>query len=99
MRNRTEMVSNTGSDYDENEGEFEADDGSDDWKPEPEVSKLTNLMVQNCYFSFECVCGNGGIKKETKITRANGTSTNKFVEDMLENYIILMLSLSTKYFS
>lgn len=39
MRNRTEMVSNTGSDYDENEGEFEADDGSDDWKPEPEVSE------------------------------------------------------------
>lgn len=38
MRNRTEMVSNTGSDYDENEGEFEADDGSDDWKPDPEVS-------------------------------------------------------------
>lgn len=37
MRNRTEMVSNTGSDYDENEGEFEADDGSDDWKPDPEV--------------------------------------------------------------
>lgn len=32
------MVSNTGSDYDENEGEFEADDGSDDWKPDPEVS-------------------------------------------------------------
>lgn len=40
MRNRTEMVSNTGSDYDENEGEFEADDGSDDWKPDPEVSSL-----------------------------------------------------------
>lgn len=41
MRNRTEMVSNTGSDYEEEneEGEFEADDGSDDWKPEPEVSK------------------------------------------------------------
>lgn len=39
MRNRTEMVSNTGSDYEEeNDGEFEADDGSDDWKPEPEVS-------------------------------------------------------------
>lgn len=33
------MVSNTGSDYEEeNDGEFEADDGSDDWKPEPEVS-------------------------------------------------------------
>lgn len=38
MRNRTEMVSNTGSEYDENEGEFEADDGSDDWKPDPEDS-------------------------------------------------------------
>ena len=39
MRNRTEMVSNTGSDYDENEGEFEADGSDeDDWKPEPEVS-------------------------------------------------------------
>lgn len=37
MRNRTEMVTNTGSDYDENEAEFEADDGSDDWKPDPEV--------------------------------------------------------------
>lgn len=37
MRNRTEMVTNTGSDYDEEAGEFEADDGSDDWKPDPEV--------------------------------------------------------------
>lgn len=37
MRNRTELVTNTGSDYDEAEGEFEADDGSDDWKPDPEV--------------------------------------------------------------
>jgi hypothetical protein len=36
MRNRTEMVSNTGSDFDE--GEFDADEGSDDWKPDPEVS-------------------------------------------------------------
>lgn len=24
--------------YDENEGDFDADDGSDDWQPEPEVS-------------------------------------------------------------
>ncbi|CRL01528.1 CLUMA_CG014343, isoform A [Clunio marinus] len=39
MRDRTKMVSNTGSDYDENEGEFEADDGSDDWKPEVEETK------------------------------------------------------------
>lgn len=39
MRNRTEMVSNTGSDFDEHDGEFEADDGSDDWKPEPEVRR------------------------------------------------------------
>lgn len=39
MRNRTEMVSNTGSDYDENEGEFEGDDGSDDWKPTEQVSE------------------------------------------------------------
>lgn len=38
MRNRTELVANTGSDYDENEAEFEADDGSDDWKPDPEAS-------------------------------------------------------------
>jgi hypothetical protein len=37
MRNRTELVTNTGSDYDEAEAEFEADDGSDDWKPDPEV--------------------------------------------------------------
>ena len=57
MRNRTEMVSNTGSDYDENEGEFEADDGSDDWKPDPEVSvgKIGENLV-------ECICGNGGMK-------------------------------------
>lgn len=40
MRNRTEMVSNTGSDYDENEGEFDAEGDSDDWKPEPEVSNV-----------------------------------------------------------
>lgn len=33
------MVTNTGSDYDENEAEFEADDGSDDWKPDPEDAK------------------------------------------------------------
>lgn len=43
------MVTNTGSDYDENEGEFEADDGSDDWKPDPEVIleyfQLTELFV------------------------------------------------------
>lgn len=39
MRNRTEMVTNTGSDYDEEAGEFEADDGSDDWKPDPEEKK------------------------------------------------------------
>jgi len=43
MRNRTEMVSNTGSDYEENEGEFEADDGSDDWKPDPEDSKKAKM--------------------------------------------------------
>lgn len=36
------MVSNTGSDYDENEGEFDADEGSDDWKPEPEVRNVNN---------------------------------------------------------
>lgn len=44
MRNRTEMVSNTGSDYDENEGEFEADDGSDDWKPAEVSIWLEALM-------------------------------------------------------
>jgi hypothetical protein len=37
------MVSNTGSDFDE--GEFEADDGSDDWKPEPEVSDGISVSV------------------------------------------------------
>lgn len=37
MRNRTELVTNTGSDYDEEQAEFDADDGSDDWKPDPEV--------------------------------------------------------------
>jgi hypothetical protein len=37
MRNRTEMVTNTGSDYDEDAAEFDQDDGSDDWKPDPEV--------------------------------------------------------------
>jgi hypothetical protein len=35
MRNRTELVANTGSDYDE--VDFDADDGSDDWQPDPEV--------------------------------------------------------------
>ncbi|KAG5675107.1 hypothetical protein PVAND_005036 [Polypedilum vanderplanki] len=39
MRNRTEMVTNTGSDYDEDAAEFEQDDGSDDWKPDPEEKK------------------------------------------------------------
>lgn len=48
------MVSNTGSDYDENEAEFEADDGSDDWKP-AEVS---------FEILFECVCVNGGIAEK-----------------------------------
>lgn len=55
MRNRTEMVSNTGSDYDENEGEFEADDGSDDWKPDPEVSDALSRGIRN-FSSCECVC-------------------------------------------
>lgn len=49
MRNRTELVTNTGSDYDENE-EFEADDGSDDWKPDPEVN--SNFTVRNIFFFF-----------------------------------------------
>lgn len=40
MRNRTELVTNTGSDYDEEAGEFDADDGSDDWKPDPEDKKV-----------------------------------------------------------
>lgn len=39
------MVSNTGSDYDENEGEFEADDGSDDWKPDPEETKKAKKVA------------------------------------------------------
>jgi len=39
------MVSNTGSDYDENEGEFEADDGSDDWKPDPDESKKAKKVT------------------------------------------------------
>lgn len=46
MRNRTELVANTGSDYDENEAEFEADDGSDDWKPDPEVSIFLELRSE-----------------------------------------------------
>jgi hypothetical protein len=62
MRNRTEMVSNTGSDYDENEGEFEADDGSDDWKPDPEVSS----RLKSPFCAVECVCGNGGTKTSNK---------------------------------
>jgi hypothetical protein len=44
------MVSNTGSDYDENEGEFEADDGSDDWKPDPEVSNARRLKKAFLFF-------------------------------------------------
>lgn len=39
MRNRTELVTNTGSDYDEDQGEFDADDNSDDWQPDPEEKK------------------------------------------------------------
>jgi len=49
MRNRTELVTNTGSDYDEEQGEFDADDGSDDWKPDPEVSGI-NFFSVFCYF-------------------------------------------------
>lgn len=61
------MVSNTGSDYDENEGEFEADDGSDDWKPDPEVSRKIFEKICGCFFRCECVCGNGGIGKRKTI--------------------------------
>lgn len=50
MRNRTELVANTGSDYDENEAEFEADDGSDDWKPDPEVSYFLELCSIACLY-------------------------------------------------
>ena len=54
MRNRTELVTNTGSDYDEEAGEFDADDGSDDWKPDPEVSWIKfSPYFQYIYFFFE----------------------------------------------
>lgn len=55
MRNRTEMVTNTGSDYDENEAEFEADDGSDDWKPDPEVI-LEYFKTNFLYIQILFVC-------------------------------------------
>lgn len=66
MRNRTEMVSNTGSDYDENEAEFEGEvSDEDDWKPEPEVSVLAKVAI--CFSSrtlemarckyFHCLLG------------------------------------------
>jgi hypothetical protein len=65
MRNRTELVTNTGSDYDE-EQEFDADDGSDDWKPDPEVSRINFFPYfqfrENC-FHCECISINGGISK------------------------------------
>lgn len=49
------MVSNTGSDYEEEneEGEFEADDGSDDWKPEPEVSLKRTVFVARLFVLVE----------------------------------------------
>lgn len=51
MRNRTELVTNTGSDYDEEQGEFDADDGSDDWKPDPEVSlKIKFFFIFAIFF-------------------------------------------------
>lgn len=57
MRNRTEMVTNTGSDYDENEGEFENDDGSDDWKPDPEVMFVleSKKTLENLYGGTVCM--------------------------------------------
>lgn len=56
MRNRTEMVSNTGSDYDENEAEFEGDGDSDDWKPEPEVSNALNEVNEAVELLWMCLC-------------------------------------------
>ena len=67
MRNRTELVTNTGSDYDEEQGEFDADDGSDDWKPDPEVSEINFspyfAISRKLFSSCMCISINGGISK------------------------------------
>lgn len=54
------MVSNTGSDLDDNDGDFGPDDASDEWQPDPEVSSGVLAEFAFC-FMFECVC-NGGIE-------------------------------------
>lgn len=38
--------------FDENEGDFDADDGSDDWQPEPEVS-FSSVQRLNMSMAFE----------------------------------------------
>lgn len=59
------MVSNTGSDLDDNDGDFGPDDASDEWQPDPEVSSGVLAEFAFCCM-FECVC-NGGIERKQKL--------------------------------